>query len=497
MPLIPIERVRFATDGSMATITRTPGTEFREALTELLEQIAAGIIANDPTLIAAAEAAVADALAGWGFTNERDSAFTVTDTAGRTALKVDETGLVRTYVAESDRHFFGSTELAPGESQTQFVIKDANERVALKVRRDGAVEIPALVGAGGGGGGDAFGVSRVILACMLGQSNGEGRGRPVSVRLDPTDPRILMWNFSLNALATATVPTSSQREQVGLSPITPIARELVGESVSTRVVIVNTAVGGSGLVNDVSAGVWKVDYAGANPRLFPAAMTAILAARDAARTRYGVEPEVRFYWHQGESDGPTPRETYRDALIELIGAARTQVGDVTAPFTIGGMVPERVAGTSAEQTRLAQMEVAATALYAAYTDGIPGGGGSENPSDTTHYTRQGVLALGKAMYGASQRALTATADQVPHTPLNVRAAYAGGRLEVSWDEPDTRYTQFIVQHRSDGGAWQSVTLNPPDVKATITGVSGSVVEVRVQSINEQVASLYSTPVLAH
>lgn len=62
MPLTRWGELAYATDQSMATITNTPDTQFRSALEELLEAIAVAIISGNPTLIAAAEAAVANAL---------------------------------------------------------------------------------------------------------------------------------------------------------------------------------------------------------------------------------------------------------------------------------------------------------------------------------------------------------------------------------------------------------------------------------------------------
>lgn len=62
MPLVKIDRVRFATDQSMATITNTSGSAFRSALADLIQAIAVGIISGNPTIVAAAEAAVAAAL---------------------------------------------------------------------------------------------------------------------------------------------------------------------------------------------------------------------------------------------------------------------------------------------------------------------------------------------------------------------------------------------------------------------------------------------------
>lgn len=62
MALIYWGEVDAASDMTMATVTNTSNSRFRAALIDLLETIAAGIIADDPTIIAAAEAAVAGAL---------------------------------------------------------------------------------------------------------------------------------------------------------------------------------------------------------------------------------------------------------------------------------------------------------------------------------------------------------------------------------------------------------------------------------------------------
>lgn len=65
MALVKIAQVRFATDSSMATITRTTGTQFRTALEDLIGQIGAGIIAQNPNVIAAAEAAIQSIVSGY------------------------------------------------------------------------------------------------------------------------------------------------------------------------------------------------------------------------------------------------------------------------------------------------------------------------------------------------------------------------------------------------------------------------------------------------
>lgn len=493
MALIYWGQVEAASDPTMAAVTRRASSAFRAALTELIQDIAAGIIAGDPTIIAAAEQAVADALERWGITNENGSEFVVKDSGDRVALRVSSTGRTEIEEGMSRTHFFGTASIRDGEVSNQLVIKDTNERVALKIDRFGNVEIPSLVGYDGDNGGGGIAVDRVILACMLGQSNGEGRGTPISARLDPPNQRIRMWDYESNRLSIATVPTSSSKSQVGMSPITPIARAFAAETPSTAVVIVNTAVGGSGLVNDVAAGCWLPGYTGSNGGLLAAAISTITAARDAARSAYGIEPEVWFYWHQGESDFSTSETAYAAALDELIDVVRSAVGDSAAPFTIGGLVPEHV-GAALEPIRAALMDTPRRKTYTAYTDGIPGGGGYI-PGDETHYTRQGVLALGERMYRAGLRAAVSSSEVFPHKPLNVRGALSAGKLIVSWDEPDVRYTSFDAEFRVDGGSW--VSQQTQDVQATFTGVPSGLVEVRARSRNGPTTSTYPAPVMAH
>ena len=62
MALIYWGEVDAASDMTMTTVTNTPSSSFRAALIDLLEEVAAGVIADNPTIIAAAEAAVANAL---------------------------------------------------------------------------------------------------------------------------------------------------------------------------------------------------------------------------------------------------------------------------------------------------------------------------------------------------------------------------------------------------------------------------------------------------
>jgi hypothetical protein len=54
--------IRVATDLSMTVVLSNPNSLFRNALIDLLELIAVGIISGNPAIVAAAEAAIANAM---------------------------------------------------------------------------------------------------------------------------------------------------------------------------------------------------------------------------------------------------------------------------------------------------------------------------------------------------------------------------------------------------------------------------------------------------
>src|SRR5690606_11433371 len=59
--IVPVGRLQVATPASMALAVRN-ATDARDAVDERIQGVAADIIANDPTIVAAAEAAADDAV---------------------------------------------------------------------------------------------------------------------------------------------------------------------------------------------------------------------------------------------------------------------------------------------------------------------------------------------------------------------------------------------------------------------------------------------------
>lgn len=424
-----------------------------------IQGVAVNIITSNPTVVAATAAAVSADIAG------------------------------RDLVLGSDRRV-----LTADNAQRRRVI-DSHGNMSYEDRADGTTFIADPV-FGKPVGGGAAAIDKVRLLIIAGQSNAEGRALPIGARIDPQHQRLFMWHWGDQAIRKATVPLSSQQQQVGFSLATQIARRHVAAvDETTAVVVLNAAAGGSGLVAEPPQGSWKIDYAGANPHLYEIAIAEITKTKNAIATQWpGAVVEPWIYWHQGEADGLV---SYGTRLEQLINALRTHLGDQTIPWTSGGLVPEVMTGGHfivREQLIGSQSRN----LYCAYTDGIPNSGGSQSVSDTVHMAREGAMAIGDHMFDASMRAATATATVVPHKPLSVSATFINGTLTAKWSEPLTRFTNFVVEYRLNGGSWVTATrLIPEDVQQVVTGLSSSAVaEVRVSSVNATLTSEPTTPVTA-
>lgn len=374
-----------------------------------------------------------------------------------------------------------------------FRIMDQAGYEALVVRPDGTTVI------GDAAGGSVGDVGSVILVVLAGQSNAEGRGQPIGEGLDFENRRVMMAEWSGTAvshLSTAEVPLSSQYNPNGYSFGTKVGELLSAASPNAEIVILNAAVGGSGLVAAPAPGSWAVGYSGPNPSLTPIATAAISRTRDLIDARRpGVPVSSVIFWLQGEADPDTTETNYSTALTAVVGALRTALGASSAPFVAGAIVPEYGVGTHVG-TRRAVIKVPSVLERAAYVPGVENGGGSQSVSDTIHYTRQAQEVLGVRMLEGYKRAIASTSASVPLKPLEVRASKQGGGVAVSWSLPMCRYTAFVVQYSVAGGAWATVTRAVPmDVQEVIPSVSGEI-QIRVATVNGAQTSEYTTPITA-
>lgn len=443
--LISIGNLPAASDATTASSIRRAGSDSGAAVEERIEPVAAAIIASDSTVAAAAAVAVDGAL----------------DVSPRIPQLGDPAA---------------------------FEIEDQEGTVSFAVLPDGGVYAPTINGA-------AAGPTRVLVLYGAGQSNMEGRAVPYGEFLDLVDPNLMMWNWSTEALSTATVPLSSQQAQTGLSVLTVIGREALQDlPAGTVVVLVNAGVGSSPLVGSNSAGTWNPS-SGATPNLYNVFLDTITSVRAAVAARFeGVPVTEAMVWHQGEAD--TTRDTYADVWDELCDGVRAHTGNASLPVVLGGIVPEYiVAQPTRALVREAHIGTPARKLRTAYADGIPNGGGSANTGDIVHYAREGATQLGKAMWTGLKRALTNTAASVPVPPHDVAVTRVDGNVTVRWSPPWCRVTGYAVEYSTNGGStWSTVTRPIPLDTATTFTQTADAVLVRVATVNENGTSAPSTPV---
>lgn len=426
--------------------------------------------------------------------------FRIIDDDGRVAFKVTSDGVTHAMDLETRRLLSGDAEILPGKDSESLTVSDSEGNVAFRVGADGRTFIAEPIF------GKELGLSeyeKIILVIGTGQSNSEGRGKPFGSRLDRPNRRHLMttWlgtatNPYVSGLVEATVPLASQQQQIGLSIQTIIARKFLRETDDrTLVVSLNAAAGGSGLIAAPSQGNWGVNYSGSNPKLYTICRAAITATLNLLAAQYpGIPIESWIVWHQGEADSAATEAAYATEWDAVMTGLRSLLGDSTIPIVSGGIVPENPPGAGVRRALFASQT---RNEYVAYTDGIPNGGGSQSTTDTVHYGREGVERLGDKMFYAALRAATATSTVTPHKPLDISATFVQGTLKIVWSEPITRYTNFVVEYRIDGGAWVTAARTiPTECAETVTGLSGTVVEVRISTVNAALTSASTIPVTA-
>lgn len=371
-------------------------TDLEDNLEDVVRDIAADVIANDPTIIAAAEAAVDQAL-------EDADVMTAAHTTATALEWVDGLGYVHLAVdgVSHEPRLRGSRAPSVDHmSPNGIEILDANGFV-----------VETLSGSSADGGG-SFRESHVIL--LAGQSNMWGANGPIPAGSNEPLPNLFVvpqTGSSTGTIVQAVEPlvhpyfaTSGTR-----GPGWAFARRYALEHPDVRVVIVPCAVPGTGMWGS-DPFTWapsREGEAGIN-NLF---VGAINRANQAVTTS-GASRVAAILWHQGERDSTrgstgsgTPGTQYAAQLDALVAGFRSRItGAANAPFLVGqlGLEYRQTAGGTVNEIN---------AAHEGIVDRVSGSGFAPAPpagylaSDQIHFTGEGYELLADNLWDAYRPAL--------------------------------------------------------------------------------------------
>ena len=508
------EGVGEVTDAGMAAVAESGG-EFTAALTAQIDE-ATGIavpplvtaaLADDPTVQAAADAAVSDAVVGLDLVEGDDQRIPRVESYDDYAQSwVDENDRVAAAITNQG-HFMapfvdvGEAATVSGDSTSsaRHVTADsvgrraeseigADGRVPAWVLKEWAARMPATA--------PRFDGYDVVVA--MGQSNAVQADASLATYLD--DDRIMKWNGS----AIVAMPASD----VYLLP--QFAREYIKTIPATRkVLIVPTAVGATGFTSTSlnpppagyvyypttapNGGTWDRNLTSDPNNYYLAAVSKTLAAMAAAGAGARL---VAALWSQGEQDTPTLNESqYAARLDDLIAAFRTAVASSTLPFIIGSLTPEDTDLVRNTYTLDVSQALAATPARVQRTAFCYGPRGYVKPAEVIHYSTAGQIARGPLFLDGLYRARANVTTVAPQPPANLRISRHGDAVTASWTPPLTRAVTYTVEISSNGGSsYSAMTVDALSLlSATATVAAATPVIVRAKTTNEVGTS---EPVLA-
>lgn len=384
-----------ASDQTMSFVTATPGTQFRRELMALIRDVAAGIIADDPAIIEAAQQALIEQIPEMGIvTAEEGYALEFLDDYQQVHLAVDD-------VSHAPRLRGSRSPSAELIGVEGLEVVDANGYVIERV------------GLSSGGGGDAlFRETHVIV--LAGQSNMKGANGPLPPGSNEPLPNLFtvpQTGSSQGTLVQAVEPlvhpygaTSGTR-----GPGWPFARRYALEHPDVRVVIVPCAVPGTGMWGSepFSWAPSREGEAGIN-NLFVGAITRV----NQAITLTGATRVAAILWHQGERDSTlgstgngTPGAQYIPELDAVATGFRSRItGAAQAPFIVGqlGYEYRQTAGGTVTQIDAAHQGIVDRVPRTGFAPAPPQG---YMASDDVHFTGEGYELLADAFWDAFRPAL--------------------------------------------------------------------------------------------
>lgn len=476
---IPIE---VATDKSMEIALREEDSLTQRATKDLI----APVIEDSPTLGPIIGAA-ADAKVAASLTNADILRGGIGDRRVPAAGKRDEFRIL----SRMRKMIFGADAVSGILNLGNALVRPSLGRFRLQSRNgkllfdldvaSGRVIIPGLVG---GSGGTTTTAARALWS--VGQSNAAGNSWLEDPRLQWTHPQLWQYGADNKTLEPGSIPLDALGSPTGTAPIWVVARNLLAQMPPNEVlIIVPSARGGSSLVGENAAGVWRTDYSGSNPQLWNLAKSQWNGMVAAAQAKWGVTPTPdSMYWQQGESDrtaNPTDYGTQQDTLFT---AARAHVGVADLPIVIGSTNPDRDAlypGTATAITDV-QRDTPRRMTRVAFAEG-PHNTGGFGGTEIVHYQHQGTHLLGEGMTVGRTRAIANVTTSPPVMPQSIKAHRIGNKVTVEWSYPWCRVTAFVFQTSANGTDWTTVPLTSP-LQTEITVTSSAPVYVRVSTTND-------------
>ncbi len=239
--------------------------------------------------------------------------------------------------------------------------------------------------------------AQIPLFVIAGQSNAVGAGTDsttLSASLQAAQPDVLYSGPQESAVSWAPLVPPTQLAQTdyghGFGPELMVGKTISDARGGQLVAETKFAVDGTNLYSQ-----WNPNIPGS---LYYQMLTRVNdALADLPLQEPGTTGKVAgFFWMQGESDAQAGQTTqqYQANLTNLIADVRADFDDPDLPFIIGRITPIWGDGYS---VRDAEANVAATVPFTCMvdTDNFP-----RNPSDSIHYSTQGMVQLGTAFGNA-------------------------------------------------------------------------------------------------
>lgn len=269
-------------------------------------------------------------------------------------------------------------------------------------RTTSAITTTVTSGAGGGGTGSK-------LFVFAGQSNMDGVTGSVPAALVAAMPNVKVWNGTAFVDYQANVSSNLFGDGTGWGPEAQFLLRYAQANPAETIYAVKYAIRGTRLAADTG-----LDWSPSSVSEYWDTLVSGVTAAKAAMPAAGGAPVVpAVFWMQGENDAQvqTYAAAYNSNLTALIASARSRIGSASTAFILGRIHNTRLLADYPYKAivRRAQYDVTKSlaGVSVVNTDDF------EIGSDGLHYTANGLVSLGEAMYGAYVGSYSYNGDTTP------------------------------------------------------------------------------------